>query len=252
MELVDTHCHLYSEPLCRDVDAVLGRARSAQVRHVIVPAYDLGSWPEVKALACRSGVYAAYGLHPWVAHEPLEAAALAATLRAERAVAVGEIGLDFVIEGFDRARQLEMLRTQLEVARELGLPVLLHCRSAFEELLALLRTFSPHLRGLVHAFSRGPELASRFVELGLSVAFGGAITRSNATRARRAAAAVPWESLVLETDAPSIGLEGIEPARVEPRHVHDVALALAQIRGESVQVVAERTSSNARELFGLP
>lgn len=251
MELVDTHAHLYEEPLCADLDGVLQRAQAAGVSRIVVPANDLASWSDVDELASRPGVAVGYGLHPWVAAEPLELAALAARLQERHAVAVGEIGLDFVIESFAREQQLAVLRGQLEVAVALDLPVLLHCRGAFEELLALLRPFAPRLRGLLHAFSRGPELARRFLDLGLHLAFGGAITRPKATRARRAAAMVPWDRIVLETDAPSIGLQAVEPKDVEPRHVADVARTLAELRGEPVEVVAERTTANARSLLRL-
>jgi len=231
---------------------VIERARAAGVTRMLVPAYDLASWDDVAALAERPGVFAAYGLHPWVAHEPLDPERLADELRNRRAVAVGEIGLDFTIEKFDRARQVEVLRMQLDVAAALDLPAMLHCRGAFEEMLALLGERTPRVRGVVHAFSRGPELAKRFLDLGLHVAFGGAITRPNATRARRSAAAVPGDRVVLETDAPSIGLHGVEAAKVEPRHTAEVARALAEIRGETFEAIAERTTENARALFHLP
>ena len=252
VELVDTHCHLYAAPLCDDLDGVLARARAACVTREVVPGNDLESWDQVVALAQRPGIFPALGLHPWVAAEPLDVDRLATLLRDTRAVAVGEIGLDFVIDGADRVRQLEVLRIQLALAVELGLPAILHCRGAFEELAAELRPFAPRLRGLLHAFSKGPELARRFLGLGLHVAFGGALTRPRAERARRSAQIVPQDRLLLETDAPSIGLEGIEPARVEPCHVAIVAGSLAQLRGEPLTAVARATTDNARALFDLP
>lgn len=248
MELIDTHCHLYADALGRDPAGALARARAAGVTRVVVPAYDLSSWPATAALARLEGVLPALGLHPWVAHEPLDPARLRDELRACGAVAVGEIGLDAKIDGADLAQQTRSLRAQLAVAAELGLPVLLHCRGAFAELLAVLREFAPDLRGVVHAFSRGPDLAERFLAAGMAIAFGGAITRP-ASRARAAAAALPLARIVLETDAPSIGLQGVEAAAVEPRHVRDVALALAELRGETLETVAEVTTNHARELF---
>jgi TatD DNase family protein len=191
-------------------------------------------------------------LHPWVTAEPLDVDRLAALLRDTRAVAVGEIGLDFVIDGADRVRQLAVLRTQLALAVELELPVILHCRGAFEELHAALRPFAPRLRGLLHAFSKGPELARRFTAAGLHIAFGGALTRPRAERARRSAQLVPRDRLLLETDAPSIGLEGIEPSRVEPCHVATIAESLARLRGEPLADIARATTDNARALFDLP
>jgi TatD DNase family protein len=251
MELIDTHCHLYSEPLDADPGGVLARARAAGVMQIVVPAYDLASWEPTLALARQPGVHAALGLHPWVAHEPLDPARLRQALMERRAVAVGEIGLDAKIDDADLAQQSRTLRAQLAIADELELPVLLHCRGAFEELLTILQEFAGgHLRGIVHAFSRGPELAERFLELGLHIAFGGAVTRPGG-RARKAAPVVPLERIVLETDAPSIGLEGIPAERTEPRHVLEVAEALAQLRGVAVETIAEVTTANARRLFAI-
>jgi TatD DNase family protein len=166
-------------------------------------------------------------------------------------VAVGEIGLDFKLESVDRERQLDVLERQLAIAVELGLPVLLHCRGAFSELIAAVERHSPRLTGIVHAYSREPESALRLVELGLHIGLGGAITRPNARRARLTAQRVPIEYVVLETDAPSIGLDGVEPEQAEPRHVRQVAEAQAELRGLSVGFVAEITTATARALLRI-
>lgn len=255
MELVDTHCHLYDDPLGRDPEAVLARARAAGVTRLVVPAWNLESWAATRALAGRAGVHVALGLHPWAAHEPLDTARLRDELQACGAVAVGEIGLDALVDGADLPAQGRALAAQLRVAADLRLPVLLHCRGAFEELIRLLRdhgfgsgTDGP--RGVVHAFARGPELAGRFLELGLHLAFGGAVTRPG-SRAQRSAVTTPPERILLETDAPAIGLHDVEPAQVEPRHVREVAAALAGLRGEPPERIAEVTTANARALFGI-
>ncbi len=255
MELIDTHCHLYDEPLGRDPEAVLGRARAAGVTRVVVPAWNLASWPATRALAGRDGVHVALGLHPWAAHEPLDVARLRDELQTCGAVAVGEIGLDALVDDADLPSQVRALSAQLRLAVDLRLPVLLHCRGAFEELIKVLRDHgfgagSDGPRGVVHAFARGPELAGRFLELGLHLAFGGAVTRSG-SRAQRSAATMPLARIVLETDAPAIGLHDVEPAQVEPRHVREVAAALADLRGEPPERIAEVTTANARALFGI-
>lgn len=248
--LVETHCHLYSPPLRDDVAAVLARAAAAGVHDVVVPAFDVASWDDTAALAAaHPGVHAALGLHPWVADAPLDVCALAARLRAARAVAVGEIGLDTKIDAPSLDAQLAALIPQLDLACDLDLPVILHCRGPFEDLAALLGRYTPRLRGVLHAFSRGPELAARFTGLGLHLGIGGAVTRPQAERVRRAAARMPLDRLVLETDAPAIGLHEREAARTEPCHVRDVAEALAALRGEPLTVVAEATTASARALF---
>jgi TatD DNase family protein len=261
VELCDSHCHLYVSPLAEELERVLARARAAGVSRIVVPGNDLASFAAVRELGRRPGLFPAFGLHPWVADELLELDALATLVREARAVALGEIGLDFAIAEAAatapraaevRARQLAILEAQLALAVDLGLPVLLHCRAAFEELLALLARFAPRLRGVVHAFSRGPDLARRFLALGLHLAFGGALTRARPNRAQRAVVVVPEERLLLETDAPSIGLEGVPPERVEPHHTLPIAEAMARLRGAPLEAIARSTTENARRLLALP
>jgi len=249
--IIDTHCHLTFPPLCDNLSAVLDRAKQAAVTRVIVPAYDPPSWDEVAALAAshQHVIYPSLGLHPWVADQPLDLDALARKLRDSGAVAVGEIGLDGKIESPSLEVQIPVLQQQLELARDLDLPVILHCRGAFEELLTMLDRFSPRLPGVLHAFSRSPELARRFMKLGLYLGIGGAVTRMRARQTRATVEAVPLERLVLETDAPSIGLEGVEPIAAEPHHVRNVALAVADLRGITLEAVTTATTDNARRLF---
>lgn len=258
MALVDTHCHLYSDPLAGSVDAVLERAADRGVARVIVPAYDLSTWDEVTRLADRPGVFAAWGLHPWVAAsvapDELKALLAARLSGLPRPVGVGEIGLDTKLDpdGPDLATQLAVLRPQLELADDLALPVILHCRGAFEELLSEVARFGGRLRGVLHAWSRGPELADRFVTAGLALGLGGALTRPQARRVHRSARRLPLEAFVLETDAPSIGLDGVPPENTEPGHVADVAIVLAALRDEPVETIAEVTTGHAERLFQLP
>lgn len=244
------------EPLGRDVTGALARAAACGVDRIVVPSYDVPSWPEVRGLAERPGVFAAYGLHPWMADQwdpaawsawwdGLEESALAP-------VAVGEIGLDTKLqEGPSLATQLAVLRPQLEFARDRDLPVILHCRGAFEELLTEIERFGGDLRGVLHAWSRGPELAARFVQAGLVLGLGGAVTRDRARRLLQTAKALPLDCFILETDAPSIGLDGVLPADTEPAHVADVAAALAELRGETLETIAEVTTDHAQRLFRL-
>lgn len=253
---VDTHCHLFMEPLGRDVTGALERAAARGVERVMVPSYDPASWPAARDLAERPGVFAAYGVHPWVA-DRWDPSAFAAwwdelPAAAPPPVAVGEIGLDTKLDqGPDPAVQLAVLRPQLEFARDHDLPVILHCRGAFEELLAEVERFGGSLRGVLHAWSRGPELARRFTQAGLALGLGGAITRDRAHRALRSGKELPLDSFILETDAPSIGLDGVLPAETEPAHVADIAAALARLRGESLETIAEVTTDHAQRLFRL-
>ncbi len=250
VELIDTHCHLSFAPLSTDLDGVINRAAKAGVSRIVVPAYDLVSWQQIAQLcSLRAGVLPAFGLHPWQADQELDLQHLHDLLVAHRAVAVGEIGLDYKIDSPDRQRQRSVLIAQLQLAVDLGLPVLLHCRGAFDDLIELVQPFLPRLKGVVHAYSRGPELARRLLELGLYLGFGGAITRPRARQARRSAELVPLERIVLETDAPSIGLAGVPPEQTEPWHVVEVARALAEIKGIKLAEICEWTTRNADVIF---
>ena len=250
-QFVDSHCHLNFSPLASNIASVLNRAKARGVSKIVVPAYDSASWQPIVALErAYENVYSAIGIHPWVADKPMSAEALKHTLRNSSAVAVGEIGLDFKVD-VPKKQQIDVFERQLSVAQEFDLPVILHVRGAFEEMLSILEAQSKKIKGVVHAFSRGPQLAERFAALGLHIAFGGAVTHQRAKRARRAAATLPLDTVLIETDAPSIGLDGVLPIEVEPAHTADVAAALAAIRQVSIETIAEVTTHNATELFNL-
>jgi TatD DNase family protein len=251
--LIDTHCHLFMEPLCGDIDGVLKRAALRGITAIIVPAVETSSWKKVAELSEYPAVYPALGLHPWFADEILDTGLLGKLLIETGSVAVGEIGLDFKIENPDRSTQIIVFRMQLDLAAELGLPVILHCRGAFDEMLSILsqKRYNGRITGVVHAFTRGEQLAERFLKLGFYLAFGGAVTRSRAKRARSAAAAVPLNRIVLETDSPAIGMDGVEPEQMEPAHVARIAESLALLRGISSEEIASRTAENSMELFNI-
>ena len=241
------------EPLCGDIGGVLKRAAQKGVSAIIVPAVETSSWKRVAELSEYPAVYPALGLHPWCADERLDADMLGKLLIETGSVAVGEIGLDYKIENPDRTTQITVFRLQLDLASELGLPVILHCRGAFDEMLSILSEtrYNGRITGVVHAYTRGRQLAERFLKLGFYLAFGGALTRLRAKRARSSAAAVPIHRIVLETDSPSIGMDGVEPERMEPAHVARIAETLAQLRGISFEEVTFETERNARELFNI-
>jgi len=258
MTLIDTHCHLTFSPLSDDTDAVISRARASGVGNIIVPAYDHQTWSEVLTVAARPNIHAALGLHPWVADQLPPAGnlkqALAEAIAAAGTgvVAIGEIGLDTKIEGPSLEEQIPVYEAQIELAVDLDLPVILHCRGAFSELLDPIKRHGGKVRGVIHAFTRGPELVQRFHAAGLLFGLGGGVTRENARKVRRGAKVIPLNRIVLETDAPSIGVAGVRPEDTEPRHVADVAAALAELRGDELSAITEATTENAMGLFNLP
>ncbi|OPZ86070.1 MAG: putative deoxyribonuclease YjjV [bacterium ADurb.Bin429] len=234
--LTDTHCHLNDSSFDGRVAEVLARAKAGGVGQVVVPGWDEASSRRAVALAEEfPSILPAVGLHPWVTTEA-DLTWVEELASEPSVVAIGEIGLDGVVD-VPLEAQLPVFRAQLTLARELNLPALIHCRRAWEPLLTCLREASG-VRGVLHAFNGSVEVLRACLEMGLYVAFGGGVTRPNNRRAHRAAIAAPADRLLLETDAPAIGIEGVPPAEVEPRHIVQVLHRLAELRGEEAAALA--------------
>jgi TatD DNase family protein len=260
MPWIDSHCHLDAPEFAGQARAVVERARTAGVGQLVLPAVRARDFEPLRALAHEFGLVYALGIHPLCVHEAQEAhlEQLAAALQAHRAdprlVAVGEIGLDHFVPGLDRARQERFYVAQLRLARQHGLPVILHVRRSADALLAgLRRVWVPG--GIAHAFNGSAQQAGRFVQLGFRLGFGGALTFERALRIRTLAATLPEEAPVLETDAPDIPPQWLyrraerraageaQPAN-EPAQLPRIAHTLAALRGWTIQHTAERTSAN--------
>lgn len=251
--LIDTHCHLNDPAFAEILPAVIARAKAAGVQACVVPAYDRASLQRTAELGLQypGYIFPAYGLHPWFVSQGLDSAGLRGYLAQPGAVAVGEIGLDFFPECPLPAAQVPAFKLQLALAAELGLPVVLHCRKAHDALYKLVAAYKGRLTGVLHSFSGGRDLALRFIELGFCIAFSGSVTRATAKKYHKAAAEIPLEYLLLETDAPSIATDTTVASQVEPRHAVEVAARIAGLRGCSFEEIAQATTANARRLFGL-
>ena len=266
MRWIDTHCHLDAAEFDADREAVIARARAAGVTQIVLPAVAAGNFDAVRALAHEHGVAYALGIHPMAVdragEDDLER--LRSALQTHREdphlVAVGEIGLDFFVPGLDPDRQQRFYTAQLKLAREFELPVLLHVRRSADKLLAgLRRTAVP--AGIAHAFNGSAQQAQAFVDMGFRLGFGGAMTFDRALQIRRLAADVPAHAFVMETDAPDIPphwlyrtasdrAHGEPQGRNEPAQIPRIAQALAELRGCTLQEIAERSTANA--LAALP
>lgn len=263
---IDTHCHLDAAEFDADRAAVHARARAAGVGLLVLPAVRSADLATVRALAHAGGDAYALGIHPlYVGREPADGLArLAAGLQAQaadaRLVAVGEIGLDGFVPGADAALQTRWCSAQLGLAREAGLPVLLHVRRAVDPLLGLLRR-TRVVGGIAHAFNGSAQQARAFLDLGFKLGFGGAMTQPRALQIRRLAAELPADAWVLETDAPDIPpawlyrsaearQDGRGHHRNEPAELPRIAQTLAELRGLSLDAVARQSSANA--LAALP
>lgn len=251
--LVDTHCHLDEPGLSARLELVLSAAYVARVSRFIVPGVAGQHWSRIAAIAdAGRGIFPAYGLHPM--HAAHFTPSLLDHLREylPQAVAVGEIGLDYQCMDVPREVQVEAFRQQLRLAVQRGLPVLVHCRQAFRDLMDILRQEEVHrVGGVMHAFSGSPEIAREAVRLGMLISVAGPVTYANAVRPLQVAAQVPLDSLVLETDAPDLTPEPHRGSGNEPAFLTLIAAAVARIRGISCEEVAEATTANARRVFGI-
>jgi TatD DNase family protein len=267
---IDTHCHLDAAELAADVFGVRQRAHATGVGHCVIPAVEVANFNAVRTLAHAGSDSYCLGIHPLYVLRagPDALLLLRAQLQAHRddprLVAVGEIGLDFFVPELctpsARALQEHFYREQLKLARENDLPVVLHVRRSADRLLKHLRELGRHgpaWSGIAHAFNGSEVQAREFIRLGFKLGFGGAVTFERALQLRHLATVLPLDSLVMETDSPDIPphwlyataqdrAAGAPQGRNEPAELPRIAAAVAQLRGISVQALAQATCANAR------
>lgn len=251
--LIDSHAHMDADAFDDDRDAVLARAREAGVASIVVPATTAARWPALAGLcAGHTELHAAFGLHPMFLREHDEAHLdrLPQWLEDHRAVAVGECGLDYFIDNPHPDAQRRYFTRQLQIARELDLPVIIHARRSVEEVIHSVRR-TKGLRGVVHSFSGSREQARQLADLGFLVGIGGPVTHERARRLRRTVADIPLDTLLLETDAPDQPGALHRGQRNEPAWLRDVLHCIAGLRDEDEADIAAATTANARRLFAL-
>lgn len=254
VQLIDTHSHIDVPEFAADRGAVIERARAAGVYAQIVPAIEAATFGALDRLcADQSGLFPAYGLHPMLVaeHRPEHLAEVRHYLESGKAIAVGECGLDFYIEGLDPDTQRHYFIEQLKLAREFGLPVVVHARRSVEEVIAHLRKFSG-LGGVVHSFPGSEEQARQLWKLGFSLGIGGPVTYERANRLRRLVTSMPIEYLLLETDSPDQPDQWQRGKRNEPALMVRVAQVVADLRGTTIDAIAGHTTANATRVFKLP
>jgi TatD DNase family protein len=248
--VIDTHAHL--DACGEAADVLLARARKVRVDRVVTVGSGIESCRASLALADgEEGVTCALGIHPHQAGgaEASRVGELVDLLRSPKAVAVGETGLDFYRDYAPHAAQRRVFEAQLAVAAECGLPVVVHTRDANEETAGMLDTFEGTV--VLHCFS-SPALLDVALERGYYVSFAGNVTFSKATELRRAAARVPADRLLAETDCPYLAPQPVRGRPNEPAYVVHTVAALADIRGETVEALSSQIDENAARAFALP
>jgi TatD DNase family protein len=249
--LIDTHCHLDATEFDLDRNAVVDAARRAGVAAIVVPAVEVANFGAVVQLArSRSSCFYALGIHPMYVDRAEDRALeqLAAELDRRRddpaLVAVGEIGLDFFVDGLDRVRQERFFDAQLSLARAFDLPVILHVRRSQDTVLKHLRRARVR-GGIAHAFNGSIQQAEAFLSLGFVLGFGGAMTFERALRIRSLVRDLPASAHVLETDAPDIAPRWIHRQRNDPAQLPGIAQVFAALRGLPLDQALSATGGNA-------
>jgi TatD DNase family protein len=262
-QFVDTHAHIQSEEFGGDVGDVVARAREAGVTGMVVPAVDLATANDGLQLAQRfDGVYTTAGVHPHEA-SALDAEALAALealLADDHVVAVGEIGLDFFRMHSSVEEQTRALESMLDLAQRHVMPVIIHCRDAWEAMADQLVPWAREVRpgfgdrpvGVLHYFTGTQDEAERYIDLGFVISAHTSITHPKQETLRQVFSRLPLESLVIETDSPYGAPQSNRGKRNEPSFVVESARQLAVLHGRDLDNIGEVTSATARRLFGLP
>ncbi len=255
MRLIDSHCHLDLSAFSEDRVAVLLKAQQSHISDIVVPAIKSATWARVESL-CKKvntvNLHAAYGLHPMFmsSHKVSDLALLEQQLSQPDSVAVGECGLDFFIEPRDKDEQLNYFTSQLDLAVQFQLPVIVHSRKSLDLVLREIR-LRPGLRGVIHSFSGSEQQAKQLIDLGFYLGFGGPVTYNRAKKLRRLVMTLPLESLLLETDAPDQPDAAHHGLRNQPAWLVNIANVIAELRGVDPAYVAEVTTKNCCELFSI-
>jgi TatD DNase family protein len=253
-KLIDSHAHVTFEGFADDLDGVLARAAAAGVDLMLNVGTDLPSSERARDFAhAHPQVFAAAGIHPHEADafDDADWPKLEALWADPHVRGVGETGLDYFYDHSKRERQRALFRRHLEAAGPVGRPVIIHCRDAFDDLFALVGEVGLPAGGVLHCFTGGPAEAERAVAMGLHVSFAGILTFKNAEQLREAAARVPADRLLVETDCPFLAPVPHRGKRNEPAYVVETARKLAELRGVSYGEVCALTHANTVRLFGL-
>ncbi|MBN2034193.1 MAG: TatD family hydrolase [Deltaproteobacteria bacterium] len=252
--LIDTHAHLDMEEFERDREAVLLRALQSGVGHIITIGIDLPSSRKAIEIADKHDhIHATVGYHPHHADEVNTSALreLGDLAQSPKVVAWGEIGLDFFRLHSSPQNQVKAFERQLDIAREVGLPVVIHVRDAHKELIEILKGRGSLSGGVIHCFSGDYETAGVFMDMGFSISIPGTVTYKKAAYVREVAAKIPLGRLMVETDAPFLAPVPFRGKRNEPAFVKFTASEIARLRGIDFEALAEATTKNAQTLFKL-
>ena len=253
MKMVDVHAHLTDQKF-DDVEQVVLNAEENGVGKIICSAYNLLSSQQAVDLSKRfNQVYANVGIHPENVEEWSEETIknLENLSKNSKIVAIGEIGLDYYWRQDTKEKQNQIFVDQINLANKLNLPIVVHSREAMGDTIEILKNNRPNKESLLHCYSGSVESAKILMDLGFSFSFGGVVTFSNAKTAVEVVKSLPIEKILLETDCPYLTPVPFRGKRNEPKNVVYVADMIARIKNMTIEEVAEKTTENAKRLFGI-
>ena len=251
MEFIDTHCHIYYDKYQNDISDVINRAKNKNIKHIICVGVDLESSEKSIILSDQyESIFATVGYHP---HESKLAVdnyldKMLELLKHPKAVAIGEIGLDYYYKHSDKKTQIKVFREQLELAKDLDMPVVIHNRESDKDLYDNLKN-SKINNGVIHCYSSDVKYANKIFDLGLLVSFTGILTFSKSLQ--EVVKEIPLEKMMIETDSPYLTPIPFRGKRNEPHMVSLVAEKIAEIKNISIDEVANVTTETAKNFFGI-
>ena len=252
--IFDTHAHYDDRQFEEDREELLGSMRENGVELIVDAASDIASWDKIEQLTDRYPfIYGAIGVHPDEVGELDEEKMkrMEQLLAREKMVAVGEIGLDYYWDKENRDLQKMWFIRQLELARQLDLPVIIHSREAAADTMEIMKGHAQGLNGVIHCYSYSKEMAKEYVKMGFYIGIGGVVTFKNAKKVKETVAEIPLTSIVLETDCPYLAPEPFRGKRNQSAYIQYVAEKIAEIKEISYEEVVAQTEKNARAMYGL-
>ncbi|MCJ7842920.1 TatD family hydrolase [Lederbergia sp. NSJ-179] len=253
--LFDTHCHVNDEQFGEDLEATMERAKTAGVQYMVVVGFDRPTIEKaLKIVDFYDNTYASVGWHPVDAidMQDEDLAWLEELATHPKVVALGEMGLDYHWDKSPKEVQKEVFRKQIRLAKKVNLPIIIHNREATEDVVTILREEkAEQVGGIMHCFSGSPEIAKKCLDMNFYISLGGPVTFKNAKKPKEVAIQVPMDRLLVETDCPYLAPHPYRGKRNEPAYVKLVAEQIAELKGISLQEVAQQTTANAKKLFGI-
>jgi TatD DNase family protein len=253
--LFDTHAHLNAIQYEEDIVEVIERAKSENVTHIVVVGFDKDTIKKAMELTDQYDmIYAAVGWHPVDAIDMTDDDLkwIKELASHPKVVAIGEMGLDYYWDKSPRDIQKEVFRKQIQLAREVQLPIIIHNREATEDVIKILQEENAsEVGGVMHCFTGSLEVAKQCMDMNFYISFGGPVTFKNAKKPKEVAVEIPMDRLLIETDCPYLTPHPFRGKRNEPSYVKYVAEQIATLKEVSVEEIARRTSDNAMRLFGI-